>query len=133
MSAPAKDVRDILVAAGVGQVGGSAAWGIFYPNEPDAPTEAITLRDTGGRDPEYLLDDSTLAYPLVQVRVRAQDYDTGYAKAKEIEAALGGRAPETVNGTPYAGFWQTGATNHIGADAQERPLFTLNFRLVREE
>ena len=133
MSAPAKDMRDILVAAGVGQSGGEAAWGIFYPNEPSVPHECVTIRDTGGQSPEYLLDGTTHANPSVQIRVRARDYDAGFAKCKEIEAALGGRAPETANGTPYAGFWQTGSTNHIGADAQERPIFTLNFRLVRQE
>jgi hypothetical protein len=134
MNAASKDIATLLQTLALGTLNATSGWAIYYSREPHEkpdvnPITAITVYDTGGRtpDPRNLLD-----YPTVQIRVRAADFDTGYAKILAIREALMSKAAVTVNGTVYSGFWLNGDINAIGRNDADRPIFTVNFQLMRE-
>ena len=131
MTAPAEDVKDILVTAGVGKFTGYTAsdWRIFVGEEQPTPDKSITLYDSGGVDPDpkYRLD-----YPAVQARVRSAvgDYQGAHTKAVAVQDALLGLTPQTINSKPYYGILMRGGINFIGRDDMDRPIFTLNFSIL---
>ena len=131
MAAPSVDIKDILVAAGIGTFAGTSGWGIYVSQEPKNPDSVITIYDSGGvaPNPKWLFDE-----PTVQIRIRGSEmaYVAAYAKAQAIKDALLGLTPQTVSGTYYVGVQMVGDINHIGYDDKSRPLFTTNWRIFRE-
>lgn len=130
-NSPSEDLKDKLVAQGVGTFAASSGWSISIGHEYADPHTTITLYDTSGGEPnpKHLLDE-----PNVQVRVRADpgDQPGAYAKAREVMNTLLGLPQETINGTVYVGIWALNDPYLLGYDDNQRPLYTVNFRLVRE-
>lgn len=130
-SDPSEDIKDLLVAAGVGIFAAETGWSINISKEPTKPDTAITIYPTGGTDPnpKFILD-----HPSVQVRVRGgiKDYNAGYAKAQAIKDALLGLPSQTVDGTVIVGVWMISDIAFLRYDDNDRPLFTTNWRLDRE-
>jgi hypothetical protein len=130
MNSPAADIASILVSAGVGAMGNSG-WAIKIGLEPTTPDTAITIYDTGGYppNPKWLQDN-----PTVQARIRGSvgGYPAAYSKALAVRDALLGFAGQAINGTNYAGIWCMGDIVSLGYDDSNRPIFTVNFRMVRE-
>ena len=129
MNSPAADLKDLVVAAGLGVFAASSGWGVFVSREPESPDTCITLYDTGGFAPSpHLFEDR----PTVQARVRGPmlGYQQGWAKALAVrEALLGKRA--LVNGTWYAGIWSQGDIAFLRYDEANHPIWTMSFRIVR--
>jgi hypothetical protein len=130
MNPPSQDIKDFLVAAGVGTFGTD----LFVSKEPAADADGniptTTVYDTGGFDPEaqYVYDR-----PTVQVRVRGArgGYLAAYAKAQAARTALRTIFNETKNGTRYIGIWILGDIVALGDDEKGRPVLTLNIRIHR--
>jgi hypothetical protein len=134
MSTPAEGIKDLLVSAGLGTFAGKTGWGIYLAKEPDGsgtPHTVITVIDAGGftPNPKWLLD-----YPTVQVRVRGakNDYIPTYNKARSVRDALLGLPSQDVNGERWVAVNAMGGIHWLGFDDQNRPIFTLNFRLILE-
>ena len=130
-NAPSIDVKDELVTAGIGIFAASSGWGIYVSKMPSSPDQTITIFDRGGADPNprFLLDNSSVQ---IIVRGSVNDYVATYVKSQEIKDHLLGLGDVTLNGTRYVGFWQQGDIIHVGYDDNDRPLFSLNWRIVRE-
>lgn len=131
MKAPSEDIAQLLHDAGLGVMGSSSGWGIFRGSEPPTPDTAITIYDTGGFEPDYM---AGIEYPTVQVRIRGQPYGyaAAYEKAAAIKAYLLTCDGVVVNGSHY-NFWLQGDLAWLEFDANNRPVFVINFRLTRSE
>lgn len=125
MNAPSEDIKDILVTAGIGVFGTD----LFIGREPTQPNDCITIYDTGGGEPnpKWLQDEVT-----IQIRSRAEDYQTAYTNIYNARDKLLGRPAEVVNTTNYIGFWATTDIMAIEKDKKERSILVVNFRIVRE-
>jgi hypothetical protein len=109
-------------------------WTAGVTREPDSPDKCITIYDTGGGDPNpaLLIDE-----PTIQIRVRGAAGAAGYAAAYTLCDAIKnkvlGIAAWTLTGIGrYTGAWMLGDVNSIGYDGNNRPLLTMNFRVIRE-
>lgn len=124
MTAPSVSARDILIAKGV-----TASFPAYIGRIPATPDNVILISDTGGQSSEakWLMD-----YPTISIVVRAVDYPTGYAKAKEIKDALHSIPSQTINGDRWVSCLITGDINYLGMSDKDRPSFSLNFRLIIE-
>lgn len=131
MNPASVDIKDILVTAGVGTFAATSGWAIYISREPSEPDTCITIYDTGGpgANPKWLIEE-----PSIQVRVRGAKlgYLAAYQKADAVKQALLGRAKQTVNSTVYVSFTMLSEIAHIGYDENSRPLFTINFNIIRE-
>lgn len=132
MSVVSIDMKDILVTNSIGLFGGTSVWSIHIGLEPPEPDQVITLYDTGGNDPNPRL---LIDFQTFQVRVRglSGEYQETYVKMQDVRDVLLALPSQTINTTLYDGVWQTGDVAFIGQDeSQSRPLFTANFRVIRE-
>jgi hypothetical protein len=89
----------------------------------------VTLYDTGGAAPSaHRFEDR----PTVQVRVRGPvfGYGAGWDQALAVREALLGRRA-LLGGTWYAGIWAEGDVAVLRFDEKGRPIWTMNFRLIR--
>jgi hypothetical protein len=91
----------------------------------------VTVYDTGGAAPTGK-DGPQLRYPTIQVRVRSDDYVSGWEKADEIQRALFDTTSETTQGGINVQWVAQGDVNYIGRDDKDRPLFTSNYRMTRQ-
>jgi len=126
---PTVDVKDLLVAAGIGTFGGTAKWSIYIAEEPDFPSDVITLYDTPGppSNPKFRLDE-----PRFQVRVRSNKYNEAHLKAEEVKAQLMGLPSQTFNGTRYEGIWVVIETAFLKQDGKGRSVVVTTYRMIRE-
>lgn len=132
MTPPSVDVKDLLVAAGLGTFAATSGWGIYVGSEPPTPDTCITIYDTGGPAPQ---PRAALDMPDVQVRVRgaSDDYLNAWDKANVIKNTLLGSAQQTVNSKRVGGFLATSDVAFIARDeGKNRPIFTVNFRFMRQ-
>lgn len=104
---------------------------MFLGNEPEAQNDALTLTvyDTGGEQGESYVGYQN---PTIQIRCRAVVYTTGYAKLVQIRDRLLQTYGFDYSGWHYTGFWLISDIAKIGSDDQNREIFTINFRLMRE-
>lgn len=123
---PAEGLKDILVAEGV--VASGWTWTVGGLRDT---AKSISFIDSGGRGGEVKV---AIDYVNVQILVLGEKavggYTAAYAKADEIFAKLQGIT------TPHASFSRLvscvamGHINWLGKDSQDRPQFSLNFRLI---
>lgn len=126
------DLRDLLVAAGIGVFAAQSGWAIGIGKELASPDTFVTIYDTGGPAPMPHFSEE---YPTAQIRVRGavNGYEAAYDKARAARAAVKGQGPLLLGGTHYAGLWIVTEPGLIGYDDSNRPLFTFNVRAVRGE
>lgn len=93
---PADVLRWLLIAKGVGSdptIQPLGNWPIYAADEPDGigvPDNVITVYDTDGTDEgRIMIDGEPQGHNGFQVRVRASDHKTGYAKIDEVWTVLG--------------------------------------------
>lgn len=121
---PAKDIRATLVDDD------GVTTDIFIASEPSSPDECITLYNTAGGEapsPKFLLD-----FPGLQVRSRANSYETAYANLLEVFDLLVGRAAFIKNTTRYTGIIALTNIFEIGQDENERRILAVNLKLFVE-
>lgn len=113
------------------QVTAGSGWVIKIGKMVDTPNQIIAFYDSGGQNPnpKWRLD-----YPTFQVRVRGNkgDYSGAYAKVREVRDALLGIDPFTVSGDRCDGIICFGDIGFMGYDQNDRPEFSVNFRMILE-
>ena len=125
MNSAAVDVKDIIVAAGLGVFGTT----LHIAGMPDTPDLCIAVYDIAGLSAELNYD---WQYPAVQVQVRgkAGSYTDAYNKLKAISDLLHGKQ-ETRGGSVYKLIQQEGDISHVSTDDTRRPLLTTRFQIQR--
>ena len=131
MASIEEGLRDKLVAAGLGTFEALTGWSIHIGREPASPDSAIIIARTGGTppDPKWLLD-----FPTFQIRVRGAkgNYKTAEIQARKVKDLLLGIASETITGDIWVSITMQSDVGFMGYDANERPNFTANFRMIIE-
>jgi hypothetical protein len=132
MAAPSAGILNILVAGGVGVAPPAASgWIIRISRFAKAPDTQIAIFDSGGGtpNPAWLYNE-----PTVQVMVRGapDSYVAARQKAKDVQDALLGLPPQDINGDRWAGVTGLGDINFLQYDESDRPIFSVNFRLLLE-
>lgn len=132
---PADVVRQLLVDLGLcSDPGAGFAWPAYASAEPPAPDEAVTVYDTAGTSfGRSMATGARSENPGVQVRVRARDHRTGWAKARQIARLLdtGTLWRAVTVGTAAYCVQDFGRTSDVLALGKEVPnskrsLFTVN-------
>lgn len=130
---PSQIIQASLIAGGVGtEPTANAAWPVFVSHLPSTIGNALCVYDTAGKRDGRLMAGATIKHPGIQIRCRAVDYPTGYAKMKEVEAHLDAVLRENValDARTYtiAAVTQTGDILTLGREPDEkaRESFTLN-------
>jgi hypothetical protein len=112
----------------------NTAWPVFASGEPSKPDNVLTITDTTGLDDGRVMQSGELlTHYGFQVRIRAVDHATGWAKADAIRTAFAESVYQnrvTLDATHYL-IW---AVTHIGqvlalgkdTPSTKRSLFTLN-------
>ena len=127
MGIPSKDMVKLLELKGVGCSGET----LFYSKMPEEVDLAVAVLDTGGIDSNPLWKRDLFTQQFL-VRGQPNKYDEAYNLAKAVKDALLGCKPVTVEGVDYTQFVMIGDITAIGYDDSNRPRFTLNFRILRE-
>ncbi len=127
-------IRDLLVTASVGVSGAASPTtdnSIWVSKMPTTPDQVISVLHTGGfaANPKWLVD-----FPSVQVMVRGVKggYVTAQAKGQAVKDALLGLPSQDVLGDRVTEVNMLGDMVSAGYDESNRPLFSLNFRLIVE-
>ena len=132
MSAPATDIANYLEISGIGTVGTD----IFIdkmPEEGNRPlTPTMTVYNTGGFDPAVNFHRKHYQ-PTVQIVIAGKpgDYVATETKALAIQEKMTDPVSFAAAPFDYYGSYQQGDTVFLGYDENNRPEFSLNFRLFR--
>jgi len=129
---PAVGIKDILINEGIAALVESGnAWTVKVGRILESPDKLLACFDTPGLNPnpKWLVD-----YPTAQVFIRGpiDGYQAAWEKAKEVKDALVGRDPETLNGDLWDAILGMGDLIFVRFDERNRPIFTMNFRLIIE-
>jgi len=127
MNSVAEDLKDLLVAEGVATFESN----LFFDLLPDRPDLCAAVRETGSwRMPEA---NTGIEYPTAQVLVRGGANNILGARdfMQSIYAAIRDALPQTINSTWYGGFWVASGPASIGRDERQRPVYSVNFRIMR--
>ena len=100
------------------------------------PNKCISIFDSPGFAPDHgPADDSLVERPGINIQVRGNigEYVDTYLWAKAIRDFLkaADKHNNEVNYTQYIGIWSTGDPIFLGYDETLRPLFSLNFNIMR--
>lgn len=130
MNASSVDITTLLAASSTGLSEGAD---LFYSLEPDGEDildKVVTVFDTGGLEPATY---TTLLSPNIMVRIRgnAGEYVEGEALAQVVRDTLHGVKNTTVGGTRYIQIIASTDVNFLGYDDNNRPMWTVNFRILR--
>jgi hypothetical protein len=112
------------------------AWPVYVSGEPTEPGDVLTTYDTTGlMDGRGMRTGEKLEHQGVQVRVRADNYNDGYAKATQLQESLDSAAGYLV---PFAdasftlnNASRSGGIGYLGPEPEtRRALFTFNLRVT---
>ena len=124
-------IRDLLVAAGDGVFAAASGWGIFIGPEPTVPDTSITIREfsAGAPMPKWLID-----FPSAQVMIRGASggYQLAKLKARDVLNTLHSIPSQDLNGDRWDGILALSGPGYLGVDDNNRPKFSINFRLIIE-
>jgi hypothetical protein len=132
MNNPATAIKDLLETANVGEFAATTGWGLFVGKMPTTPDTVIACIVSGGQpsNPKYLID-----YPSVQVIIRGarnNGYEDAYNKATAVKDALLGLPSQVIEGDNWVAINQIGDIATLGFDANNCPMFSVNFALIIE-
>lgn len=124
---PSKGIVDIFNAIASSDLAG---WVVTTGSMPNKPDKCITVYDSGGRDPEARL---SINYPSIQVVVRAseKEYAAAWDQCDKLKGWIHGI--NEVNAAAYPDLrscLMTGEITDLGRDENNRPSFSMNFRLI---
>ncbi len=127
MTDVAEGAKDLLVTAGAGTFGTD----LFISREPATPDACITVFRSGGLEPnpKFLID-----YPSLNIRVRGAKlgYQAAEVTCQLVKDTLLGISSQTINDDRWICVNMSGDPFFLGYDDNERPSFSLNFRLIIE-
>lgn len=149
---PAKILAQLLIDLGVasapsyspdGHYNGDP-WPVFTSSEPDSPDACLTLKNTEGQDDGRAMIDGDPWYHYgFQLRIRAVDEPTGFAKADALRYSMAKNVYDRVvtivdKDNPTGVSYAVHCITHIGqilglgtdAPSTKRSLFTVNAMLV---
>ena len=105
---------------------------LFVGREPDKPNDTVTIFDTPGFGPLLTMTkESRYYYDSIQIRVRSDNYITGYELAAEIVDFLHGKSHEEVNGMYYSLIQCVNGPALLDWDKNNRARFFINFNVQR--
>lgn len=84
---PAQSIAVLLAKFNYGtkpSAGNKFPWPIYISAMPEQSAAAIAIYDTTGVGDGRLMGGESIIHPGIQVKVRAKDYPTGWAKAEAI-------------------------------------------------
>jgi len=83
------DIKDILVANGIGVCADSGDWGIFISVIPDVPDNCIAVFDVPSSVEGRVLQTGEVLDKLAfSIRIRSIEYLAGWDKVSEINAVM---------------------------------------------
>ncbi len=115
------------------------SWPLYVANMPDGndiETNCGCVYDTPGVLDGKLSSGEVIQHPGIQLRIRSNDYETGYAKTEAIALALDDVSWDTitVSGTTYLlqSVSRTSPVVPLGSErgTKRRFLFTANFLIT---
>jgi hypothetical protein len=105
---------------------------IFIGKEPAEPFNCITLFEIGTLPPQLTLDRNEIyEYPMVQIRVRANNYLEGWEMIYNIKNLLHGQGQVTWNGAFYTLIRCISGPALLDYDKNQRVRFIINFYIQR--
>lgn len=133
-NSPADIVAYLLAELGAGSLPtANTSWPIYAGGEPDLPDNCITVYDTEGSDHgRNMVTGEVMGHQGIQIRVRANTHNVGWARADLLSSYLADVRQRTVSisGVAYtvACFARIGDVIAIGRDRPQgsRRVFTLN-------
>lgn len=138
----AEDILDYLETAGVGVAGarGSIVPGadMFEKGMPDQPDAAIAIREGGGGDPDFMLNEAGIALenPSLTVTIRGakpagtggtDEYGDAYRRARQVRNVITRIANTAINGVRYLRARPIGDISDLGDDERGRSKFSAIF------
>ena len=100
MNSASKDICSILTNNSL--LGLTFATNLFIGREPATPDNCVIVFDIPGEGPLLTLDKAEgYYYSACQIRVRNNDYQTGWALIQAIQVLLHGIYGEVWNGATY--------------------------------
>ena len=128
MASPSADIANYLGSK-------SLTWRIYigrepYANSPGVSHQAIIIKSLAGQNPHPSLARD---YPHIEIMVRGfpGEYNETYTKAVEVRDVLLGAAEFDVGSNAYRGVWQSSEITFLRYDGDQRPVFTVRFRMIR--
>ena len=125
MASLADDIADLLEAQAIGTLGTD----MFVGKEPAVDTLSILLLDVGGSAPNPLFARDFRDLQIV-ITGAVNGYSAAYNKAESIKNYLLGLDSQTVGTTVYFAFNMRSDITFVGYDNNDKPKFTLNFRII---
>lgn len=123
-----QDIAEELEDEEVGTVGTN----IFCGRMPDDPDICIGVFQYGGQPIDEVTED--MEFPGLQVVIRGakNGFDAGMTMAEAVRAALHGITDTTLTTTYYYRISANQSPEQMGLDANDRPLFVINFSVQKE-
>lgn len=127
----AQHLVDTVLPANVS--GLTAGTNLFFNKKPATISKTLAtaiVYDTAGNNPQILADKSNFA-PSVQILVYGPP--DGYSAAQQLAYGIRDYLVEsfgsqTVGSTTYVGCYSVGGIPFLGYDADNRPIFSSNYR-----
>lgn len=130
---PAEGMLTLLKADNIATDGvvTNTNWKAFIGIYQSEPHNCVTLRDTGGLEsnPRYLLDEKTVQ---IIIRGKVNGYAEAYAKARQVKDCLLRIDPQNVGDDRWNSIIILSDIAFIGNDNNDRPMLTLNLRVIIE-
>lgn len=89
MASPAQVIAALLVAEGlVTRPSQNLDWPVQVGTEPKQPDNTVTIYDTGEDQDSRSMNGNRTSWPTIQIRIRSEDYPTGWDKGIAIQELL---------------------------------------------
>jgi len=125
------DIKDMLESES--SLGLTFASNLFIGREPTSPDNCVTIFDTpGGAPQQTYVQGEDYYYPSVQIRVRNNDYLTGWDLINDIKMLLHNKSQETWNGTLYSAIACSIEPALLDWDENGRARFVTTFDIQRK-
>ena len=136
MNAPCKDIASMLNDES--SLGLTLMTDLFYSHMPPEKSgivgaNIVSVMDNGGGEPMLQLQkaDSDYYFPSVNVQVRNNDFDSGYAQIFAIYQFLHGTSDVVIDSTLYTLVKAINDPQPLHRDQNRRYIFVVNFDIQR--
>ena len=129
MTSSADDIAEYLEDQSIGTVGTN----VFVGKMPPTPDLAMALFNYAGQPPDKVADDYETQGLQIKIRgaTLTAGWDAAWVKANAIFEALHGLTNATIETKAYHYIFATGSPAQMGFDELERPLFVINFMVIK--